>query len=167
MTTPDDPALGRATMPTEREIPENKDELTEVDHYRDIATGALNDAEAWLREGALIRAIPEALPDAVLVSDNAGIVMMVNAQLELMFGYHRSDIIGQRVEMLLPADARAKHVQQRFAYSMNPRVRPLKENVHLRGLTKGGIEFGVLISLGPVVIPDGVFTIAVLRRTHG
>jgi PAS domain S-box-containing protein len=137
-----------------------------VAQYRKIATAALTEAETWLREGALSRAIPEALPDAVLVSDETGHIVLVNAQLELIFGYHRSEIIGQTLEMLMPEAARASHVAQRMAYSKEPRVRPLMENLKLRGRNKNGSEFSVLIRLGPVVIPDGIYTIAVIRRIH-
>jgi PAS domain S-box-containing protein len=137
-----------------------------VDQYRRIATAALIDAETWLREGALTRAIPEALPDAILVCDELGTIVLVNAQLELMFGYHRSEIIGGALEMLMPQAARVGHVSQRLAYSRQPRVRPLMENLKLRGRNKNGNEFSVLIRLGPVVIPGGIYTIAVIRRTH-
>ena len=135
-------------------------------HYRQIAAAAMTDAESWLRQGALSRAIPEAMPDAIMVTDEVGTIVLVNAQFELMFGYHRSEVVGNKPEMLMPEAVRDSHVVHRKAFADDPRVRQLLENLNLRGRRKNGAEFSVLIRLGPVVIPDGVFTIAVIRRRH-
>jgi PAS domain S-box-containing protein len=131
--------------------------------YCDIAAAAMSDAEIWLRQGALSRVIPEAIPDAILVTNEAGIIILVNAQFELMFGYHRSEVLGNIVEMLLPEALRARHVEYRHAFAARPRVRALGENLELIGRRKNGLEFRALIKLGPVVIPAGVYTIAVIR----
>jgi PAS domain S-box-containing protein len=152
MITPDDPH------------PRTDAAMDTVAKYRQIAVAAMTDAESWLRQGALSRAIPEAMPDAVLVIDEAGIIILVNIQFELMFGYHRSEVIGKAPEMLLPDSARASHIRQRQAYVDDPRVRPMAENLKLRGRRKSGVEFRALVRLGPVVIPAGVYTIAVVRR---
>lgn len=137
-----------------------------VAQYRQIAAAAMTDAEAWLRQGALSRAIPEAMPDAILVADEAGIIISVNSQFELMFGYHRSEVIGHMPEMLLPEAARARHIKHRQGYVDNPKVRDMGEDLTLMGRRKNGVEFRVLVKLGPVVIPDGVFTIVVIRRVR-
>jgi PAS domain S-box-containing protein len=136
-----------------------------VEQYRKIAEAAISDAETWLRQGALSRAIPEAIPDAILVADESGVIVSVNAQFELMFGYHRSEVIGRTPEMLMPEAVRGRHVENRRAYSENPRVRDMSENIKLRGLRKNGIEFNLLAKLGPVVIPEGIYTIVVIRKT--
>ena len=81
-----------------------------------------------------------------------------------MFGYHRSEVIGQLPEILIPPAARICHVAQRRAYAAEPRVRDMGSNLKLRGRRKNGIEFDVQIKLGPVVIPDGVYTIVVIRK---
>jgi PAS domain S-box-containing protein len=134
--------------------------------YREIAAAAMTDAEGWLRQGALSRAIPEAMPDAIMVTDASGTIVLINTQFELMFGYHRSEVIGHTPEMLLPEAARDSHVAHRTAFVNDPRVRAMGEKLNLRGRRKNGVEFTVLIRLGPVVIPDGIFTIAVIRRRH-
>jgi PAS domain S-box-containing protein len=135
-----------------------------VEQYRQIAETALNDAETSLRNGALNRAIPGAMPDAILVTNEAGVIISVNSQFELMFGYHRSEVIGRTPEMLLPEDARGRHIEHRRGYADNPRIRNIGEQTTLRGRRKNGVEFGVMVKLGPVVIPAGVHTIVVIRR---
>lgn len=196
MTNPEDPAFGCASVPTERQDPafgctgmptERQDPASArtgrpapdedpdvsqdkankvVAQYRQIAKAAMIDAETWLRQGALSRAVPEAMPDAIMVTDEAGIIISVNSQFELMFGYHRSEVIGNTPEMLLPEAVRSRHVELRRTFVDNPRVRGLGENRGLVGRRKNGLEFRVLVKLGPVVIPAGVYTIAVIRRVH-
>jgi PAS domain S-box-containing protein len=90
--------------------------------------------------------------------------VLVNTQLELMFGYHRSELIGNTPEMLLPPELRARHVLHRFGYADAPCARAVGSDMVLRGRRKNGNEFRVLGMLGPVVTPDGICTIAVIRR---
>jgi PAS domain S-box-containing protein len=168
MTNSDDPGFastGTAAAPTPRR-PHQNQENEVVAQYREIAAAAMTDAETWLRQGALSRAIPEAMPDAILVTDETGIIISVNSQFELMFGYHRSEVIGNTPEILLPEAARASHIEHRHRYVDNPRVRGLGENLKLLARRKNGVEFRVLVKLGPVVIPTGVYTIAVIRRVR-
>lgn len=145
----------------------NSDEAkAAIEQYKRIADAAITDAGAWLRQGALSRAIPEAMPDAIMVTDEAGVIVSVNAKFELMFGYHRSEVVGQLPEMLMPASARECHVAHRRAYAEEPRIRDMSADLKLRGLRKNGIEFDVQIKLGPVVIPDGVYTVVIMRKTR-
>jgi PAS domain S-box-containing protein len=149
---PDDPAI-RAD-----------DAKAIVDQYKKIAEAAIADAETWLRQGALSRAIPEAIPDAIMVVDVAGLIVSVNAKLELMFGYHRSELIGQTPEILIPGSARERHIALRQEYAENPRVRDMSEGMKLRGRRKNGVEIHVMVKLGPVVIPAGIYTIVIIRK---
>jgi PAS domain S-box-containing protein len=180
MTNQNDEAAARADMEADRNNPASAgtasqcagteprlDEATKVvAQYRQIAGAAMTDAETWLRQGAVSRAIPEAMPDAIMVTDEAGVIISVNSQFELMFGYHRSEVIGNTPEMLLPEAVRARHVEQRRRYIDNPKVRGLGEHLGLVGRRKSGAELRVLVKLGPVVIPSGVYTIAVIRRVR-
>jgi PAS domain S-box-containing protein len=137
-----------------------------VEQFRKIADAAITDAETWLRDGALSRAIPEAMPDAIMVCDEAGAIVSVNAKFELMFGYHRSEVTGQLPEMLVPEAARVRHVEHRREYAENPRVRDMSEEMKLRGRRKNGVEFDALIKLGPVAIPAGIYTIVIIRKAR-
>lgn len=132
--------------------------------YREIAVAALDDATVSMRAGALARAIPEAMPDAVLAVSETGEIVSVNVQCELMFGYHRSELLGQTPEILMPEGVRERHVAHRARYAETPRVRDMGENLHLIARRKTGSEFAGPVRLGPVVIPEGIYTIVVIRR---
>jgi len=144
--------------------PASREAKDVVEQCRQIAGAAMADAETWLRQGALSRAIPEAMPDAILVVDEQGKIISTNSQFELMFGYHRSEIIGQAPEMLMPEAARARHVERRRDYADCPRIREMSSDRGLLARRKNGREFRVQIKLGPVVIPTGVYTVVVIRR---
>lgn len=132
--------------------------------YKQYAASMFADAETWLRDSELDRAISEAIPDALLIVDEAGLIVRVNHQFELMFGYPRGDVIGQPVEMLLPEQARARHVEQRRDFNDAPRIRDMSDRPILQGRKKNGELIALSIKLGPAVFQTGTFTIAVIRR---
>src|SRR5262249_18534770 len=113
----------------------------------------------------LQRAVIENLPDAKVVVDEAGTIVMTNRQTELMFGYTRDQMLGHPVEILLPERYRANHVEHRRRYSEDPRTRPMGgTNIALWGRRKSGAEFRVEIMLAPIIMPAGSFTIGIIRR---
>ena len=141
-----------------------KDTYDALAQYHQLATDSITDAQNWVRACSLARAIPEAMPDAILVVDEAGLIVSVNAQFELMFGYHRSQLIGQPSEILMPAAFRQHHVDLRRGFTQDPRVRDIEGKQVAR--RKNGVEIPVEIRLGPVVTPDGAFIIATIRRVR-
>lgn len=106
-------------------------------------------------------------PDAIVVVDVEGIIRMVNAQAELLFGYHHSEMRGQPVEVLLPTNLRAVHERHRASYLEDPRVRPMGIDLHLMAQRKDSTQVAVDINLSPVVIARGMFVIATVRRRRG
>jgi PAS domain S-box-containing protein len=123
-------------------------------------------AERALRESdAFSRALLESAPDAIVVSDREGCIMTVNAQVERLFGYTREELIGQRVEMLLPERFRAAHVGHRAGYVANPQTRFMGERLgyELYGRRKDGTEFPVAISLSPVHTAEGLLISSDIR----
>lgn len=128
------------------------------------AVSALQAATESLRQTALLRAIPEASPDALMAINGDGLIEYVNVQFEWMFGYHRSEVVGKFPEILLPEEVRERHVGHRTRFFNSPSVREMGERQHLEGMRKNGARFRVLIRLSPLVIPEGVFTIAAIRR---
>ena len=135
-----------------------------------LVTAAIRDisvrkkAEAHLAEmEGRYRGLLEAAPEAIVISDPSGRILLVNAQMEKVFGYAREELIGQAVEILVPERFRAKHPQFRQGYHAHPRARSMGENLDLRGLRKDGSEFSVEITLSPLASPEGLLVTAVVR----
>src|SRR5262249_49420416 len=92
-------------------------------------------------------------------------IVLVNSQTELLFGYRREELLGQKVEILVPERFRAGHVGQRADYFANPRVRAMGEGRALFGRRKDGHEIPVEISLSPLETEEGSLIIAAVRDT--
>jgi PAS domain S-box-containing protein len=107
------------------------------------------------REDALggertFRALLEAAPDAMVIVDERGQIVLVNSQAERLFGYDRKELLGQPVERLIPESLRSRHHAHRAAYSQEPRPRTMGEGLELAALRKDGSTFPVDIALGPL-----------------
>jgi PAS domain S-box-containing protein len=112
-------------------------------------------------------AILESVPDAMAIVDGAGKIERVNAQTEKLFGYRRSELIGQSIETLVPDRYRHVHASMRGKYNVQPHWRPMDSGLALTGRRKDGAEIPVDISLSPLQTEDGVKTIAAIRDiTH-
>jgi len=111
----------------------------------------------------MFRALIESLPDALLVTNSDGSIYHVNSLFELMFGYHRNEITGQPVEILIPERFRKAHHKERNNYFIAPRVRPMGEGTGLYGLHKKGYEFPIEIHLSPLQEDDNLWGLAAIR----
>lgn len=112
---------------------------------------------------AKFRALLESAPDAIVIVDQAGRIVLVNGQAEVMFGYPREQMIGQPVELLLPERFRAAHRDHRHIYADAPRTRPMGIGLELRGRRSDGSEFPVEISLSPLETEEGLLITSIIR----
>jgi len=108
-------------------------------------------------------ALLEAAPDAIVIVDVAGRIVIVNSQTERLFGYSKHELLGQTLELLLPENLRAIHVGHRAAYVAEPRTRPMGSGLELAARRKDGQVFPVEISLSAISTPDGMLLTSIVR----
>jgi PAS domain S-box-containing protein len=102
-------------------------------------------------------------PDAILVCDGNGVMRAANPRAEELFGYASEELIGQPVEMLVPARFRSGHPRHRENYSAHPRTRQMGAALNLYGLRKDGTEIPVDIMLKPIETADGPAVVTFIR----
>jgi PAS domain S-box-containing protein len=102
-------------------------------------------------------------PDAILVSDENGVMRAANPRAEELFGYASEELIGQPVEMLVPPRFRRNHPRHRENYSAHPRTRQMGAALNLFGLRKDGTEVPVDIMLKPIATADGAAVVTFIR----
>jgi PAS domain S-box-containing protein len=113
--------------------------------------------------GDFARALLESVPDAIIVVDQRGRMVVVNQRAEEMFGYDRRELIGRSVEMLVPAGLRTRHQRQRELFSRQPAVRPMACGQGLVVQRKDGSRLPVDISLSPMNAEDETLIVSAVR----
>ena len=101
----------------------------------------------------------ESSPSGIVLVDGAGRIVLVNRELERMFGYQREELVGQSIELLVPEASRGWHLRVRDAYVAAPQDRPMGAGREQRGRRKDGTELPVEIGLNPVETPEGTIIV--------
>ncbi len=129
----------------------------------DLKQFAPSVADKTMTDVLLSSDLLEALPDATIAVDRAGTIVQVNSQTEELFGYERAELIGQKVEILVPENYRHEHHHHRENFAETPKTRRMGANIDLYGRRRDGSEFPVEISLSPVSTEKGMFVLSAIR----
>ncbi|MBF8261950.1 MAG: PAS domain S-box [candidate division NC10 bacterium] len=127
------------------------------------ATQHKNDIAGRKREEEWVRRLLEAAPDAMVINNSKGEIVLINSQAEQLFGYSREELLGQPVELLVPERFRSQHREHRVRYFEAPRLRGMGAGLTLYGLRKDGTELPVDISLGPCEIEGEILVLSAIR----
>ncbi len=109
-----------------------------------------------------LRAAIESAPCGILMTDPAGIIVLLNREVERLFGYSREELLGRSVETLVPLLHRERHASDRADFATRPEARAMGAGRDLRGLRKDGTEVPVEVGLTPVATADGMFCVSTI-----
>jgi PAS domain S-box-containing protein len=119
----------------------------------------------------LYRQIVEAAPSAIVMTDGEGRIVLVNAEAERLFGWTRTELVGQAIEKLVPSRWRPQHPRHRATFQRTPKQRTIGAGRDLFALRRDGTEVPVEIGLAPLPTDDGLFVLATVvdltERHHG
>src|SRR6202158_568395 len=120
-------------------------------------------SERTMAEILLSNDLLEALPDAIVAVDRDGTIVQLNSQTQALFGYTRDELMGQKVEVLVPESYRRQHHHHRQNFADTPKLRRMGADLDLYGRRRNGSEFPVEISLTPASPEKGMFVLSAIR----
>ncbi len=108
----------------------------------------------------LFESIFQSLGEGLFLFDQELGIRYANKAGEKMFGYKKGELIGEKLEVLIPEGARKKHVGHQNGFLKNPHARPMGQGMELKGRKKSGKEFYIEVSLNHFSAPEGNFIVA-------
>ena len=109
------------------------------------------------------RMLIESSPDGIIIINRTGDIVLINRQIKKLFGYSSEELVGRKIELLIPNRYVAKHPENRGLFFKHPRIRPMGKGLDLWGIRKDGQEFALEIALSPVEMDEGIAAIASIR----
>ena len=110
--------------------------------------------------------ILEAVPDVVIALNRQGVIVHANSQTETRFARRRDELVGKKIEILVPEGQRPEHNRHREQFHSEPKIRRMGSGLDLYGRRRDGSEFPVEISPSPVATSDGTMVLSVIRDSR-
>lgn len=162
-----DNPVNKAAVPLEISVKVIRDKNNKaigiIQRMRDL-TESRKAEKALRRSESLFKELLNATPDPHIVTNNDGTIILVNSEFENEFGYSREEIIGQKIEVLIPEKYVSSHTKMRTEYASNPYRRPMRQDLVLEGLHKDGHSILADINLSPFTIDGETFVVAAIHN---
>lgn len=128
-----------------------------------LVSSAIRDITSRKKADDKFKALLQSAPDAMVIVNQEGEIVLANLQAERLFGYSTAELLNNKVEMLIPERYRGRHPSHRGRFFSDPKLRPMGAGLELYGVRKNGTEFPVEISLSPLETEEGVLVSSAIR----